>query len=1077
MKSRSEAQFISAVALLLLSGLLAAQTPPASIHGMVKSGNSPLPGVTVTATNTLTGEKVTTSTDVDGSYSFQVPANGRYVVRTQMVAFAPATQEVLINNQVRDARIDLEPVLLSRVPPAPTGEQQQAAEAAALGDRGFQSLTLTQGEDFNGGSNSESSSSIGNSMPGSEVSSATESVAVQSNISTAGWASMSGDEWRQRVQEMREQNNMANGGGPAGGPGGGTGPGGPNGPSFGGGFGGGGFGGGAFGGGFPRGGGRAGRGRFNLNRPHGTLYYSVGDAALDAAPYSLTGDPVAKPGYIQNRFGGAMGGPLNIPKLFNGGNKTFFFLNYNGTRGENPFDQFSTVPTAEERMGIFPNGTVSSIDPVAQRILDGGFIPEPNIPGRTTQNFHFITSRGHSSDNFNLRINHSFGASSTTSSRRPGAFWMGRGNSLSFGIHYQGSHSDLTDPFPSVGGNTDTRSVDVPVAYTRSFGKITNIARVDFNRSRIQTRNLYAFEQNLAASLGISGVSSNPFDWGLPNLSFANFTGLNDIDPALYRNQTLTFGDSMIWTHGKHTLRWGGDFRRIQLNTEASSDARGTFVFTGINTGNSFADFLEGLPQLTSVQFGENNYHFRGNSWDGYVMDEWRMRGNLTLSLGLRYEYVSPFTEISGHIVNLDVAPEFLTNPNFNSAAAVAPVLPGQNGLPATLVKPDRNNFAPRIGIAWKPLSKTVVRTGYGINYNISQYQNIVQQLSFQPPFSVTSTNTQTNPGDLTLENGFPPVQPGTITNNFGVDPDYRLGYVQIWNFDIQQEIRPTLIMNIDYTGTKGTHLDILEAPNRDAAGIRLANVQPFNWETSNGDSHAEAGSIRIRKRLQNGFSIGGTYTYFKSIDDASSIGGGASIVAQDPFNLAAERGLSIFDQRHRFTGDYMIELPFGHDKRWLRDAGFLRTTLGDWQWSGSWTIASGFPFTPRVLADPSDVSRGTNGTLRADLVPGQNLTVSDPSIAEWFNTGAFARPPAGQFGNAGRNIIEGPGSIVFNMAMNKVFQIKEGVLLEFRIQAANVFNTPQYSTIDTFVDSPSFGQVTSVGSMRTVSLSGRFRF
>src|SRR5262249_41514254 len=152
----------------------------------------------------------------------------------------------------------------------------------------------------------------------------------------------------------------------------------------------------------------------------------------------------------------------------------------------------------------------------------------------------------------------------------------------------------------------------------------------------------------------------------------------------------------------------------------------------------------------------------------------------------------------------------------------------------------------------------------------------------------------------------------------------------------------------------------------------------------------------------------GGTYTFSKSIDDASSIGGGASIVAQDPFNLAAERGLSVFDQRHRFTADYMVELPFGHDKRWLRDAGPLRTVLGDWQWSGSWTIASGLPFTPRVLADTSDVNRGTNGTLRADVVPGQSITVSNPSIAEWFNKNAFAVPPDNEFGNARRDSIEG---------------------------------------------------------------------
>ena len=509
-----------------------------------------------------------------------------------------------------------------------------------------------------------------------------------------------------------------------------------------------------------------------------------------------------------------------------------------------------------------------------------------------------------------------------------------------------------------------------------------------------------------------------------------------------------------------------------------------SFVFTGINTsqmadgqpvagtGFDLADFLLGLPQQTSAQFGANNYHFRANSWDLFVQDEWRVRGNLTFNLGLRYEYLSPYTEVDNRIVNLDVN---------SDVTAAATVLPGQTGpfsgsFPETLVRPDRNNFAPRIGFAWKPLSKTVVRGGYGINYNTSAYSSIVQQLAFQPPFSIAQTNIQTIPGELTLQNGFPAPSSNEITNNYGVDPNYRLGYVQIWNLDIQQEIRPTLIVNLDYTGTKGTRLDILGAPNRTATGLRIPGVEPFDFESSLGDSRADAGSVRVRKRLQSGFSIGGTYTYSKSLDNASSIGGGANIVAQDAFDLAAERGLSVFDQRHRFTGDFLIELPFGHDRRWLRNNSPWRAAFGDWMWSGSWTIASGFPFTPRVLGDFTDVNRGTNGTLRADLT-GLPITVSDPSIGQWFNTAAFSVPAAGQFGDARRNSIEGPGSRVFNMAFTRNFPIREGQVFEIRAQAANIFNTPQYSSIDTTVNSPTFGQVIAVGAMRTFQLSARYRF
>ena len=763
----------------------------------------------------------------------------------------------------------------------------------------------------------------------------------------------------------------------------------------------------------------------------------------------------------------------------------------------------------------FPNNTIPRINPAAAGLLP--YIPLPNLPG-DSQNFRFITSANSSSDDLNIRINHSFGAA--LRGRRQGGR-RGPQNNLTFGFHYHGSSAQLTNPFPSVGGHTDVRSFDVPISYVRSFGKLTNIARFDFNRSRIRTQNLYAFVDDITGTLGINGVSQNPFDWGLPSLSFTNFGGLQDINPQLLRNQTFTYSDNMIWNHGKHTWRWGGDFRRIQLNTETDSNARGSFIFTGLNTsemvggqpvantGLDFADFLLGLPQQTSAQYGVNNYHFRGNSWDLYAQDEWKLRGNLTLNLGVRYEYVSPYTEINNRIVNLDLSPGVLSLTA--GPPAVAVVLPGQVGpyngpYPDTLVRPDRNNFAPRVGFAWKPLSKTVVRGGYGINYNTGAYQSIVQQLAFQPPFSFTQTNVQSNPGDLTLQNGFPASESAGITNNYSANVNYRLGYVQIRNLDIQQQIRPTVLLNLDYTGTKGTDLDILEAPNRTATGIRIPGVQAFNFQNSVGDSEANAGSVRLRKRLSQGFSIGGTYTFSKSLDDASTIGAGATSgsgsaglgaggtaagagassgssnagttnVAQNAFDLSAERGLSSFNQTQRFTADYLWELPFGHDKRWLTGNSVPRAIFGDWQWSGDWTIASGLPFTPRLLGDFSDVERGTNGTLRPNLVIGESISIPNPSLAQWFNTAAFVAPPVGQYGDARRNSIIGPPTKVFDMAFTKIFPLKESRVLEFRAQATNIFNIPQYTAIDTQVNSPTFGRVTAVGAMRAIQLTSRFRF
>jgi trimeric autotransporter adhesin len=1093
----------------------ATQSPVGTIHGIVTSGSMPIPGAAISVSLGASADEISTSTEVDGSYTTPVRSYGSYAVRVEMAAFGTSTQQVVIDSDHHDVQANFELTLASRTRPGDL-EHRRANSGS---QRGFQRLSIASsgtGQDSSGDSLNEVVPS-GMPVPGIAPDSATESVAVSGSVTTP-FSSLNTDEFQQRGNEA----------GPLGGNLGGTG--GFGGPSGGGGF-----------RGSDGGSRRSGLGRrgFDINRPHGSIYYGVGDSALNASPYSLTGLPTTKPGYVQNSFGGSVGGPLNIPKVYNGGTKTFYFVNYNGRRGEHPFDQFSTVPTTLERQGNFSHttyttgplagqpveifdpatntqfaeNTIAHINPIANGLLQ--YIPTPNLPG-DTQNLHFVTSADTSSDDLNIRMNRTLGAASPRGRRG------GRGaprNNLTFGFHYHQSNATMTNPFPSVGGNTSVRSFDVPVSYARSWGRLTNIVRADFNRSRTRTQNLYAFTQDITGALGITGVSQNPFDWGLPNLSFTNFAGLQDVNPQLLRNQTLMFSDNAILNHGKHTWRWGGDFRRLQLNTETDSNARGSFIFTGLNTAQSsggqpvtgtgydFADFLLGLPQQTSVQFGYNSYHFRGNSWDLFVQDEWKVRGNLTLNLGVRYEYVSPFSEIDDRIANLDLSPGVL-NPALGTPV-VARIESGQSGpysgsLPPSLLRPDRNNFAPRLGFAWKPFSKTVVRGGYGINYNTGAYQGIVQRLAFQPPFATTSTNIQAATGDLTLQQGFPAVASNGITNNFAVNADYRLGYVQIRNLDIQQQIRPTLLLNVDYTGTKGTDLDILEAPNRTATGIRIRNVQAFTYENSLADSAANAATVRLRKRLSNGFSLGGIYTFSKSIDNASFIGAGATSspntrglggggtgaaeagasvaasaanVAQNPFDLAAERGLSSFNQAHRLTVDYLWELPFGHEKRWLSGNHPWRALLGDWQWSGDWAVASGLPFTPRLLGNPADVNRGTNGTLRPDLVPGEPIGRANSSIAEWFNTAAFVAPPAGGYGNARRNSIVGPGTHVFDMAFTKIVPLKESRVLEFRAQATNIFNAPQYVAIDTALNSPTFGRVTTVGAMRQFTFTSRFRF
>jgi hypothetical protein len=802
-------------------------------------------------------------TQPDGSYKLTLPGDGEYVVRAQMAAFATAVSHVTVGPSNQNPHVDLEIVLLSRSESG-QGNTQARTAGRGTGNRGFQSLSVLQGEaGGDQGANVDSVAPAGMPVPGVPPTIATESVAV-SGSNAPGFAGMSADELRSRYQQDGQPAGVSSA---AGGP-------------MGGGFGGpGGRGG---GGGPIRIGGRG----SNMNQPHGTVYYSANDAALNAAPFSLTGQPTTNPAYLQQRFGAAIGGPLIIPHIYNGASKTFFFMHYNGTLGDTPYSFFSTVPTLLERSGNFSqtmvngepvqifnpatglpfaNATIpqSMINSASQGLL--AYIPMPNLPGQF-QNFRYITAAKSDSNDLNLRLNQALGGSSVGPGRGRN---RGPQNNLNIGFHYHESDQTLTNPYPSVGGTTITHGYDVSVGYVRSFGRLINTFRVEYNRSTIQTNNLYAFNTNITGLLGITGVSQNPFDWGLPNLSFSHFGSLQDTNPVSGRNQTLSFTDQMIYTHKKHTMRWGGDFRRIQINTETSSNPRGSFVFTGLNTseflggspiagtGFDFADFLLGLPQQTSVQYGgsAHGYHFRGNSWDLYAQDEWRFRSNLTFNIGLRYEYVSPFSEIDNRMVNLNIAP---------GLAAVAPVLPGQVGpltgtpYPITLVNPDRNNFAPRVGIAWKAFKNTVVRAGYGINYNTTAYANIAQDMAFQPPFSITQTNLESETTHLTLQNGFPTPPPNTVTNNYAINVNYPLGYVQIWNLDIQQTITPTLVLNLDYTGTKGTHLDLLDAPNRTPVGLLNPTVPAFYYEDSVADSNANAGTVRIRKRLAHGISLGG---------------------------------------------------------------------------------------------------------------------------------------------------------------------------------------------------------------------------
>jgi hypothetical protein len=1082
-----------------------AHAPSYQITGSVHSGKTPLPGVTLTATNTLTGKKFVAATISDGTFVFVGLPRGRYVVRTEFMGFAAQTQEVVLNPESSSGKADFELILASRQQET----NQQSAAAAASAIRGFQSLTMDSTEAALSGTDNGGAAGAGQSpspsdlgglpLNGAGADAPTESVSISGvQGRTQDFGAGNEGELQDRIQEFRERAQQM-------------------------GFGGFGGGGGEFGGGGPGGGGpiafgRLGRG-FNVNQPHGNLYFYDDTSALDARPFSINGEPLPKADYNQLHFGAYVGGPLNIPKIYNSGGKTFFYGGWNGTRGSSPSDLLSTVPTMAERGGDFSaqatpifnpatgqqfqfNGQPNVIDPAmitpqAQALLQ--FIPLPNLPG-TTQNFHEVTSSESISDSVNLRLIHNFGPVPAQGNRGPGGGGRGGGggggrrrsqNNLNMGLSWTKTTTNIVGAFPSLNGGTGTQGLNANAGWVYGKGRATNNLRFTYNHNHVSTTNLFSGVTDVAAMAQIGGVSTNPFDWGIPGINFTSFSGLTDPTTRRELDQTYSISDTVIWNHGKHNWRFGGDYRRILQSFRSARNAAGTFTFTGFataqfiggvqqpNTGSDLADFLLGLPQQSSVQFGTNAYNFRANSYDFFAQDDWRIRANLTLQLGLRYEYQGPFTEANNQIANLDVAPGF---------TASAPVLPGQTGpfngvFPASLIRPDRNNFAPRVGLAWKPLKLTVVRAGYGVNYNLAQYGAVVQNFAFQPPFAETSTNVATTSSFLNLANAFPSLAPGTVTNNFAINPNYKLAYVQLWNLDIQRELRGGIVMNFDYNGSKGTRLDTERA-------LLISGSQPFTYESSEGDSVFHSASIRFRKRMAKGIGISATYIYSKSIDDASSIGGGGIVVAQNPFDIEADRGLSSFDQRHKFTGNWTYDLPFGENRRFLQK-GFASHALAGWQWSGSFTVASGLPFTVRVLGGTLDIERGVSGSLRANLLPGESLYVANPTTKEWFKTAAFCQPETtvvnpgatcvnpgdSQFGDSGRNILEGPGQVSLNMSLNKTITIKDYRSLDLRITANNVFNMVYFTSLGTAVNSSTFGEVTGAGAMRRVTVQARFRF
>ena len=692
--------------------------------------------------------------------------------------------------------------------------------------------------------------------------------------------------------------------------------------------------------------------------------------------------------------------------------------------------------------------------------------------------------------------------------------------SIAENFAYSHSASSSQSFSPLLGGKSETNGYALSSAYTVGYGRLNSTATLGWNRS-LSTGNNYFTNtevnpaQTAGVNVGTPTIYNNPFYFGVPSLAITGFQGLSDVTPSSKVNQTITFSDFVAYRFKKHNVRVGYDFHRIHADVIGGTNVLGSFQFSGFATqspaqqacvlnqnpsnptctfaaaGSPVADLLLGLPQQTGVTAGLNKIYLRGNSMDWYAQDDFRVKANLTLNYGLRWEYFSPYVEKYNRLTNLD------TNSNFTEISEVcATAAPGCTvGSPRSLVNPDRLMYSPRIGIAWQPKTKftkqTVIRAGYGINYNTGQYASFAQLLAFQQPFAVTQTNTLSsgqNPtscylpsqapsgtAPMTLANGYN-CSTQTTQSNYAVNPNYRLGLVQVYNIDIQRSLPEGIVLNIGYNGAHGGNLDMVRAPNRNASGVLNPENGLFNYEDSIGFSNLNALAINARKRLQKGISLQATYTYAHSIDDASSIGGSASRIAQDDQDLEAEKSNSSFDVRQKLTGNWILELPFGPNRAFLNKGGVWSKIMDGYSVSGDFTFATGTFATPSYSGTAAEIAAGAGNSLRPNLVPGQSIKGAG-TLKNWFNTAAFSTPAPGTYGNASRNSIELPGTVLVDGSLSRTVPMGETRSFEARVTAANALNTVQYSGVSTQINSFNFGQVTSAAPMRSLTFIARFRF
>ena len=819
---------------------------------------------------------------------------------------------------------------------------------------------------------------------------------------------------------------------------------------------------------------------------HGTAFEFLRNQVLDGKNFFTPAG--TKPIFRQNQFGGTFGGPIIK-------NKTFFFASYEGTRSTQQITALTNVPTPAMTNGDFSGINVPILDPTTGQRFQGNMIPQnrispagqylaklyptPTAPTAAgtlpTNNYTFNEPQVDSLNLGSLRIDHTFSDKDTLNA----------------------SYNDFEDTTltqdNAVCGSRVVPGFDCTVLLLARLGGLTEVH--SFSPGLINEFKL-AFSQfqnprstndqnlNFLQLFGITGTRNDgPARTGLPQVSVNGFATLGEPTnfPQVRTDDTYQLADDITWNHGSHSFKFGVDFHRFQSNGTIVGNGRGSFSFNAQTTttpssGYSFADLLLGLTTSTSRSPLSPRIYDRTGIYAGFAQDDWKVTSHLTLNIGLRYEYNVPTFE------------KYNTLSNFNPSTGQIDVA-GRNNVPAELWNSNPSDFEPRFGFSWQPgaSSRTVVRGGYGIFYNAPALNNVnsgPQQSN--APFVSAQTFNSSFPLPVTLANPFPSAAAGagslTLSAFNRHQPDAQ---IQQWNFNVQQELTHTLVLEVGYQGSKGSYLPLMYNINQPPPGIgsvaQKQALRPYpqfgniSFLDGVGNSSFNGLLVKLQQRYSNGLSFLTSYAYSKSIDDTPGTPYNVTpsrSSAENPQNFGLERGLSGFDLRHRFVFSPVYELPFGKGKPFLNSNRYVGWVVGGWQASGIFSWQSGRPFTALVNTDNANVLGNVD---RPNLVGDAN---SGPkTVQRWLNVSAFQLAPIGTFGNEGRNNLIGPGLINLDAVLSRNFQVVERLSLQFRAEAFNLANHPNFDLPAQTFGVPGFGSLISAEAPRQLQFAIRARF